>query len=551
MCKTVLWGDTTIVAFDAIHQSFGGLGNNRTIIEPLQFPDSNSNYSEISMNVLLECPNGGCDPWDRKAKISISHLGEWFEIGRYVTPYGIECGWSFDVTDYRSLLKGETELMSHIDTWVEPGWLVTISFDFISGVPENPHTVVRNIWNNDYVVYGDPTNPVDISSITEYIPTDASDAYLRIITTGHGQGNTENAAEFSLKLHDIFFNNNLAYVHNFWRNDCESNQCSPQNGSWQYNRAGFCPGDKVTPMDFDLLGHVLVGDTIKFDYVLEDYLNQCSPNNPSCTNGVTCSSCDYNNSGHTEPYYYIGSHLIIHTGSYHTNADVYFKISDLDSQVGALNIYMENYVPIHGIQFTISLDDIEGVDIGQLSFENGQGGRAEEFGWTVSANDSGLVIGMAQFTGNPIPGGEGLLTQIPWNMSNLGQANGQVTISNLHASGYFGSEVTYEIGSPLSFETGLNLDDNIIAPSGHMLLSAYPNPFNPNVKIPFKLSNETYVELNIYDLKGQKVVTLVNESMLTGMHEVSWNASSYASGVYLCALNAGGKMTTNKVILIK
>ena len=551
MCKTVLWGDTTIVAFDAIHQSFGGLGNNRTIIEPLQFPDSNSNYSEISMNVLLECPNGGCDPWDRKAKISISHLGEWFEIGRYVTPYGIECGWSFDVTDYRSLLKGETELMSHIDTWVEPGWLVTISFDFISGVPENPNTVVRNIWNHDYVVYGDPTNPVDISSITEYIPTDASDAYLRIITTGHGQGNTENAAEFSLKLHDIFFNNNLAYVHNFWRNDCESNQCSPQNGSWQYNRAGFCPGDKVTPMDFDLLDHVLVGDTVKFDYVLEDYLNQCSPNNPSCTSGVTCSSCDYNNSGHTEPYYYIGSHLIIHTESYHTNADAYFKISDFDSQVGALNIYMENYTPIHGVQFTISLDDIGGFDLGQLSFGNGEGGRAEEFGWTISANDSGLVIGMAQFTGNPIPGGEGLLTQIPWNINSLGQANGQVTISNLQVSGYFGSEVTYEIGSPLSFETGLNLDESIITPSGHRLSSAYPNPFNPNVKIPFQLLNETHVELNIYDLKGQKVVTLINESLLAGAHEVSWNASSYASGVYLFTLESNGKLTTNKVVLIK
>ena len=551
MCKTVLWGDTTIVAFDAIHQSFGGLGNNRTIIEPLQFPDSNSNYSEISMNVLLECPNGGCDPWDRKAKISISHLGEWFEIGRYVTPYGIECGWSFDVTDYRSLLKGETELMSHIDTWVEPGWLVTISFDFISGVPENPHTVVRNIWNNDYVVYGDPTNPVDIQSITEYIPTDARNAYLRMITTGHGQGNTENAAEFSLKLHDIFFNNDLAYVHNFWRNDCESNQCSPQYGSWQYNRAGFCPGDKVTPMDFDLLDHVLVGDTVKFDYVLEDYLNQCSPNNPSCTSGVTCSSCDYNNSGHTEPYYYIGSHLIIHTESYHTNADAYFKISDFDSQVGALNIYMENYTPIHGVQFTISLDDIGGFDLGQLSFGNGEGGRAEEFGWTISANDSGLVIGMAQFTGNPIPGGEGLLTQIPWNISSLGQANGQVTISNLQVSGYFGSEVTYEIGSPLSFETGLNLDESIITPSGHRLSSAYPNPFNPNVKIPFQLLNETHVELNIYDLKGQKVVTLINESLLAGAHEVSWNASSYASGVYLFTLESNGKLTTNKVVLIK
>ena len=258
-----------------------------------------------------------------------------------------------------------------------------------------------------------------------------------------------------------------------------------------------------------------------------------------------------NNSGHTEPYYYIGSHLIIHTESYHTNADAYFRISDLDPQVGALNIYMENYAPIHGIQFTISLDNIGGVDLGQLSFGTGQGGRAEEFGWTVSANDSGLVIGMAQFTGNPIPGGEGLLTQIPWNISSLGQANGQVTISNLQVSGYFGSEVTYEIGSPLSFETGLNLDDDILTPLGHKLLSAYPNPFNPNLRIPFELKSQTHVELNIYDLRGQKVETLINESLLAGAHEVSWNASSYASGVYVCTLESNGKLTTKKVVLIK
>ena len=51
--------------------------------------------------------------------------------------------------------------------------------------------------------------------MTEYIPSDATNAYLRMITTGHGQGNTENAAEFSLKIHDIFFNNDLAYLHNF------------------------------------------------------------------------------------------------------------------------------------------------------------------------------------------------------------------------------------------------------------------------------------------------------------------------------------------------
>ncbi len=274
ICNAPLFGDTTIVAFDAVHQSFGSLGNNRSITDTIQFPGSNSNYSEIFMNVILECPGGGCDPWDRKARISVEHLGDWFEIGRYVTPYGVECGWSFDVTDYRSLLKAEVALRSYIDTWVQPGWLVTITFDFISGAPENPFTVIRNIWNYDYVVYGDTTNPVQIGSVTEYIPIDANDAYLRMITTGHGQGNTDNAAEFSLKLHEILLNGDLAHVHNFWRSDCEYNECSPQNGSWQYDRAGFCPGDKVTPQDLDLLEHALVGDTVRLDYVLEDYFNQ-------------------------------------------------------------------------------------------------------------------------------------------------------------------------------------------------------------------------------------------------------------------------------------
>ena len=47
----LLFGDTTVVALDAVHQSFGNLGNNRTITQLVQFPDSNSNYSEIIMNV--------------------------------------------------------------------------------------------------------------------------------------------------------------------------------------------------------------------------------------------------------------------------------------------------------------------------------------------------------------------------------------------------------------------------------------------------------------------------------------------------------------------
>ena len=75
---TLLHGDTTIVAFEDVHHFFGGLGNYRTIIDTIQFPDSNDEYSDIFMYLELECPDGGCDPWDRKAKISVQHLNEWF-----------------------------------------------------------------------------------------------------------------------------------------------------------------------------------------------------------------------------------------------------------------------------------------------------------------------------------------------------------------------------------------------------------------------------------------------------------------------------------------
>ena len=548
----IVYSDTTIVAFSAIHQSFGNLGNNRTVIDTIQFPESNINYSEITMDVSLECPNGGCDPWDRKAKISVMHIGEWYEIGRYVTPYGVECGWSFDVTDYRSLLEGDVPLLSYIDTWVQPGWLVTIEFNFISGTPEHNFTTVRNIWNYDYVVYGDETNPVNITSVTEYIPMDAEEVYLRMITTGHGQGNTDNAAEFSYRVHDIFINGEFEFSHDFWRSDCESNSCSPQNGTWQYDRAGFCPGDKVNHDDFYLSDNSLLGDTIKLDYVLEDYINYCSPNNPSCVNGSTCSQCDYNNSGHTEPFYYIGSHLIIHTESYYTNADTYFKIIDQDSLDQSIELYLQNYIPLYGFQLRIDLSGLSGIDISDIEFQNGSGGRAEESGWTIGVNDSGMVIGLAQQTGNPIPAGEGILTSIIWNVQDISQISGTISISDLSASGYFGSEISSEIGSPILINPNLDIHSSSLVPTNIKLHPAYPNPFNPIVKIPFDINQESIVELSIFDIQGKKVKELVpHQKMNPGKYIIEWNGSLYPSGMYFYTIRAGTFLQTKKVILIK
>ena len=546
-----LKADTTIVALNNVHHYFGAGTNNRTIFETVRLPSENHNFSQILMHFNLSCPNGGCDPWDRKASISVNHLDEWFEIGRYVTPYGIECGWTLDVSDYRSILKGEVNLRSFIDTWVQPGWLVTIEFEFISGVPDHPNIVIRNMWNNSYLVYGDPTNPVNLDSITEYVPQDAQNTFLRITTTGHGQGNTDNAAEFSQKTHEIRLNNFFIYGHDFWRGDCQNNSCSPQNGTWQYNRAGFCPGDKVAPQDFNLSNFVVPGFTTSLSYVLEDYFNECSPNNPSCVNGVTCSSCAYNNNGHTEPYYFIASHLIVYTENAHSNADAFISISE-DTLIGAITINLENYVPVYGIQFDIDLSNLYGNGLNQIQLENGFSGRAEESGWSVSVSPAGRVVAISQDAAEPIPAGEGLLTNIPWNRHYYPNVNGELTLTNILVSGYFGAELSHESGNSFELETILSTDQLNQLPDQHKLLPSYPNPFNPFTTIPFFLARDEIINLDIFNISGRKEESLlVNIMMKSGNHKVNWNATDYSSGTYFLRLTIGKMIYTEKLLLLK
>ena len=362
---------------------------------------------------------------------------------------------------------------------------------------------------------------------------DAEEVYLRMITTGHGQGNTDNAAEFSYRVHDININGELAFLHDFWRSDCESNPCSPQNGTWQYDRAGFCPGDKVNHDDFYIMENSLYGDTLMFDYILEDYTNFCSPNNPSCVDGSTCTQCEYNYTGHTEPFYFIGSQLIIHSNSYHSNADTYFKLIDQDSLDNTIDLYLENFVPLFGFQLKIDFSGLQETEDLDIEFQNGIGGRAEEQGWTIGANDSGIVIGFAQETGAPVPAGEGILTSFVLNGVSLASLSGLITISDLNASGYFGSEISSQAGLPLLINSNLNSFSDDFLPHNMKLLPAYPNPFNPNVKIPFILNQESIVELYLFNLQGKRVKELLSsQKMIPGDYAIDWNGSSFPSGIY-------------------
>lgn len=99
--------------------------------------------------------------------------------------------------------------------------------------------------------------------------------------------------------------------------------------------------------------------------------------------------------------------------------------------------------------------------------------------------------------------------------------------------------------------------NNEIIPARVTLHRNYPNPFNPTTTISFSIPDESIVELTVYNIKGQKVKTLVNSNLDDGNHSVIWNGidesgKSVSSGIYFYKLSVDGKSKSiKKCIMLK
>ena len=103
----------------------------------------------------------------------------------------------------------------------------------------------------------------------------------------------------------------------------------------------------------------------------------------------------------------------------------------------------------------------------------------------------------------------------------------------------------------VSNTTGIADDFNGVLPTSVMLSQNYPNPFNPATTISFALPERSAVKLEIFNLLGQKVETVVDNVLDAGIHELTWDGSGQPSGVYFYRLNAAEKCMTKKMILMK
>ncbi|MCX6639141.1 MAG: C25 family cysteine peptidase [bacterium] len=106
-----------------------------------------------------------------------------------------------------------------------------------------------------------------------------------------------------------------------------------------------------------------------------------------------------------------------------------------------------------------------------------------------------------------------------------------------------------------SFVSGDVFDEYAVTsaaiPEAYSLGQNYPNPFNPLTSISFSLPQAAHVNLTVFDIMGREVATLVNGMREAGTHEVTFDASHLASGIYLYKLEAGDYSATNKMVLMK
>ena len=88
-------------------------------------------------------------------------------------------------------------------------------------------------------------------------------------------------------------------------------------------------------------------------------------------------------------------------------------------------------------------------------------------------------------------------------------------------------------------------------PLQYSLMQNYPNPFNPTTTINFSLGKSMVVTLRIYNVLGQSIATLMNETKPPGNYTTTWNSGNNPTGVYFYVLNAGNNIETRKMLLIR
>ena len=169
--------------------------------------------------------------------------------------------------------------------------------------------------------------------------------------------------------------------------------------------------------------------------------------------------------------------------------------------------------------------------------------------YTIDVTAHGAMTAVASFTAP---------------LASQGGGSGVVYASGFLAPTTTDSAFTLILATPSGYtvelpatETALAVSKNgFVTPGEFSLNQNYPNPFNPSTQISYNLPEDAMVTINVYDLMGRSVRTLVSSNQIAGYRSVSWDATNdvgepVSAGMYVYAVQAGEYSQTKKMILLK
>lgn len=216
----------------------------------------------------------------------------------------------------------------------------------------------------------------------------------------------------------------------------------------------------------------------------------------------------------------------------YSNGDIMFYYDLMDGNLYSATIGIENSDATDGLQIIYNGNYLSSYHAIKISY-NAPWIELDKWQGQISEN-------------NP----ESLTLSIPQTYIPSGQYHANLRVhTNDPANELIEIPLTAEIIS-------VSNDDNSVAAVTSSLEQNYPNPFNPETTISFFVDANSEVAIDIYDIKGRKVKTLVRDNYSRGNHSVVWNGENnqgnpVASGIYLYKMRSGSFSKSRKMILLK
>ncbi|HEY7751982.1 MAG TPA: T9SS type A sorting domain-containing protein, partial [Ignavibacteriaceae bacterium] len=220
-------------------------------------------------------------------------------------------------------------------------------------------------------------------------------------------------------------------------------------------------------------------------------------------------------------------------------SDYKIEIGELGIDTSSSWIYFGNTLPAVPVNFKIyNLSEGRYVDFAfrELDFTEGSG----HFTRTISGMSDYILL---------------LESSQPDTLSNIISLDDCESCFNPQTGDIYLHYITkpFYAGDSVFFSTQniTSVLDEHFGPAEFRLEQNYPNPFNPITKIRFRIPEKTYVRLEVYDILGRKVSTLIKSEMNLGTYETEFNGYNVSSGVYIYRIQAGNFISSKKMILLK